>query len=88
MRISVGPGTPELYEELLALEDSARCERIKHLASLALLYFSRGQAPLREVQAVDSSATAAPSNPDNNLTGVVRRLRMSLDDDSPEIDVQ
>jgi len=82
MRISVGPGTPELYAELAGLEDSARCERVKHLASIALIYLSRGQPPVRGAQAAEPALTPAPA--ENDLSGVVRRLRMSLDEDPAE----
>lgn len=86
MRISVGPGTPELYEELVGMEDSARCERVKHLASLALIYLSRGQPAAMEARAAEPSSPPPESAAD--LSGVVRRLRMSLDEEPTDGDGQ
>lgn len=85
MRVSVGPGTPELYSELLSLDDVARCERLKHLATLGLMYLGHGQPPAKASHDAPIPAAApSPTPAAAGLSHVVRRLRQSLDDQGAE----
>lgn len=75
--MSVGAGTPELYQELLSLDDAARCERLKHLAALGLMYLGHGHPPAKQEPTFHPpAATPSPAA----LSNVVKRLKSSLDD--------
>lgn len=80
MRVSIGAGTPELYQELLSLDDAARCERMKHLATLGLMYLSQGQQPVKGISEAPPQFQTPPSPAPEGLSGVVKRLKLSLDD--------
>lgn len=78
MRVSVGAGTPELYQELLSLDDAARCERLKHLATLGLMYLSHGQQMAKGTS--EATFQPPPSPAPAGLSNVVKRLKLSLDE--------
>lgn len=81
MRVSVGDGTPELHQELILLDDSARGERLKHLAMLGLIYLKHGP----QLSTVSSEAmqppTPAPTPLPVGLSSVVNKLKLSLSND-------
>lgn len=82
VRVSVGAGSPELYQELLSLDDSARSERLKHLATIGLIYLNRShQYPVRESQGADFPR---PSPSSSGLASVVQKLRLSLEEPASE----
>lgn len=83
MRVSVGAGTPELYQELLSLDDAARCERLKHLAMLGLMYLGHGQPPPQPAKGSQEAAYPPPPSPSAvpaGLANVVKKLKLSLDE--------